>query len=390
MPRDLNHADQATRTLKFRGKGLVPIGAALRRFGRQDDGALMIFALVLFMLMAMMGGLAVDLMRYESTRTTLQNTLDRSTLAAASLSNTLDPEAVVYDYFDKAGMRGYLTSVTVNNGINYREVVADARADSEPMFLHMFGINDFDAPGHSKAEQRISNVEIMLVLDVSGSMASNSKLVNLKTAANEFVNSVLSSDVDQRISIGIVPFNGQVNLGSTLISKFNATFDPGIADENCIDLPSGVYATAAMSRTLSLPKTTNADTYSGSYTSGGYSTSYMTPLQTNVWCPARPGNIVRMPSQTIATLPANITGLNAVGAASINAGLKWGLSLLDPDARGMYAELIASSDMAAPLAGRPYEFTDPEALKVIVLMTDGEHFGEERAADAYKSGPSPI
>ena len=145
--------------LKFRAKRLVPIGAALRRFGRQDDGALMIFGLVLFMLMAMMGGLAVDLMRYESVRTTLQNTLDRSTLAAASLNNRLNATDVVYDYFDKAGMRGYLTNVTVTESLNFRQVMADASANTEPMFVHLVGIDTLEAPGHSMAEQRVGAVE---------------------------------------------------------------------------------------------------------------------------------------------------------------------------------------------------------------------------------------
>jgi carbon monoxide dehydrogenase subunit G len=34
----------------------------------------------------------------------------------------------------------------------------------------------------------------------------------LKIAAKEFVDTVLSSDAEHKISIGIVPFNGQVNL----------------------------------------------------------------------------------------------------------------------------------------------------------------------------------
>ena len=77
----------------FRGT----IVAAHKRFTKDEGGAVMVFALVLFILMVMMGGLADDLMRYETTRTALQNTLDRSTLAAASLSQTLKPKAVVRD-----------------------------------------------------------------------------------------------------------------------------------------------------------------------------------------------------------------------------------------------------------------------------------------------------
>ena len=91
----------------------INLNLARKRFVNDEDGAVLVFSLVLFILMVMMGGFAVDLMRYETTRTTLQNTLDRSTLAAASLSQSLDPEAVMRDYFTKAGMAEYLTTVNV-------------------------------------------------------------------------------------------------------------------------------------------------------------------------------------------------------------------------------------------------------------------------------------
>ncbi len=132
----------------------------------------------------------------------LQNTLDRSTLAAAALDQTLDPRSVVDDYFLKAGLSDFLTSVTVTQGLNFREVKATALADTEPLFLHMMGIDKFEAPGQSTAEQRVNNVEVMLVLDVSGSMNSNSKLTNLKTAAKQFVATVLGNDAEHKISIG--------------------------------------------------------------------------------------------------------------------------------------------------------------------------------------------
>ncbi len=368
--------------------------SAIAGFRRSEDGSLTLLALMLVVMMIMMGGLAVDIMRYESTRTTLQNTLDRATLASASLSQTLDPESVVNDYFAKAGMTSYLKDVTVTEGLNFRNVSADASADTKPYFLHMMGIEDLDANGHSMAEQRINNVEIMLVLDVSGSMSSNSRLTNLKSAAKEFVNTVLSSDPEKRISIGIVPFNGQVNLPSTLLAKYNVTDNPGITNSTCIDLPASTYSSPGISTTTALPMTT----YSDSYSTTSQSTSYVTPTDSsngamsvaNVWCPAYLGNQVSLPNQTIATLKTKIDALTAIGATSINAGMKWGLALLDPGARNMYTSLITAGAMPTTLSGRPFEYDDKEAMKVIVLMTDGENFAEERINAPYKSGLAPI
>ena len=367
--------------------------SAHRRFAKDEDGAVLVFSLTLFVLMAMMGGIAVDLMRYETTRTTLQNTLDRSTLAAASLSQSLDPEDVVRDYFAKAGLSQYLTAVNVDEGLNFRQVHADARADAEPLFLHMIGINELEAPGASTAEQRITNVEIVLSLDVSGSMAGT-KITNLKSAASEFVDTVLSSDGDDRISVGLVPYNGQVNLGDTMAAKYNLIYPTGIADTKCVDLPSSVYSGTNMSRTLAMPTTTNADSYSGTSTSTSYvaanNTSSATVVANNRWCPPSLVNIVRPPINDIATLQGYINNLNAVGATSINAGLKWGLALLDPTSRPMFAELASAGKIPSVFNVRPFEYTDEEALKVIVLMTDGEHFAEERINTAYKTGNSPI
>ncbi len=370
--------------------------AAVRGFAKGEQGNLTIFALSLFVLMVMIGGLSIDLMRYESMRTSLQNTLDRATLASASLSQTLEPEEVVIDYFDKAGLSQYLQSVNVSEGLNYREVVADAEAATDPFFLHMIGIDAMDAPGHSMAEQRMTNVEIVLVLDVSGSMNSNNRLTNLKTAAREFVDTVLSSDDEDRISISIVPFNGQVNLGSTLLSFYNETNDHNISGINCVDLPSSVYSSVGLSTGTPLPMTTPTDTYTPTYMTSAYvdrtSTDYARNNNLNRWCPLISGdaNNVVLPSQNISALQAKIQGLVGIGATSINAGMKWGMTLLDPGTRGIYTQLVNTGGISATFAGRPFDYTDPETMKIVVLMTDGDHFAEDRLADEYKTGPSPI
>ena len=260
-----------------------PLRAVLKRFWATQDGSLTVLALTLFLLMVMMGGLAVDLMRYEQTRTTLQNTLDRATLASASLTQKLDSKSVVSDYFTKAGLDQYLKSITVSEGMNFRNVTADAAAATDPYFLHLIGHDQLDAAGHSMAEQRVTNVEIMLVLDVSGSMASNSKLTNLKTAANEFVDTVLSSDADHKISIGLVPFNGQVNIGPDLRAKYTGlTDDPGVTNVQCVDMPSTVYNQTALPTNTVMSMTAHADSYSGtnqtnswvSYTDTNYAIGY--------------------------------------------------------------------------------------------------------------------
>ena len=364
----------------------------LTRFRSDQNGALVIFALMLAVLMMMMGGIAVDLMRYESRRTSLQNALDRSTLAAASMTQDLDPEGVVYDYFDKAGLSDYLTSVTVTQNLTYREVSATAAAATDPIFLHLMGINEFDANGRSSAEQSISNVEISLVLDVSGSM-QGAKIINLRSAAASFVDTVMQGNDNEHVSVAIVPYNAQVNLGATLRSKFNATHVHGVVNVDCLELPDAVFSTTEMSQVLALPMMAQADITTSTDRIDGFvaptNTSRAVPNFSGMYCRDEVENIVRLPNNNLAVLRSQINGLTANGNTSIVLGLKWGEALLDPSMRVTFADLIASGDMPATLEFRPFDYNQA-GLKVIVLMTDGEHVAHTSVVDAYKTGPSPI
>lgn len=364
----------------------------LGQFRHDETGALVIFALMLAVLMMMMGGIAVDVMRYESRRTSLQNTLDRSTLAAAALNQTQDPEAVVNDYFLKAGLLEYLTSVTVTENLTSREVKATAAADAEPLFMHLMGIDQFEADGVSAAEQSISNVEIALVLDVSGSM-SGTKIANLRTAAQAFVDTVKAGDDDHHVSISIVPYNAQVNLGPALRSKFQVTHEHGVAGYDCVEPPDSVFSTTYMPRNVDLPMYAHADFSNSTNRVDGFvvptDPNYAVPDYSDTYCRTEPGNVVRLPNDDAATIKAHIGGLTAAGNTSIVLGLKWGEALLDPDMRSTFDQMIADGDIPGTIPDRPFDYGN-EGLKVIVLMTDGEHVSHTIIPDAYKSGPSPI
>ncbi len=375
---------------------------SLKRFIRKEDGNIATFSILLFSLMVMCGGLAVDLMRYEHVRTALQQTLDRCTLAAAALKQTIDRKAVCRDYTLKAGLEIPADSVTVTQGANFATVQVQAIIKQPTIFAGMLGIPEFDVPARSSATQAITNVEIALVLDVSRSMIlPTTKLASLKTAAKDFVQTVLSADTENRTSIAIVPYNGQVNLGSVLAAKYNVSPQHNIvANVNCVDLPPSVYNTNTLSRTLAMPQTGYVDAYSGTDAPNNIwrtlsDSSNALPNTLNRWCPPQPTNIVRLPSNNISALQTQIDGLVGIGATSINAGMKWGMAMLDPANRPMFNEFRSAGQIPTYFNGRPYDYTVtgaavPDAMKIIVLMTDGENFPETRLNDAFRTGLSPI
>jgi hypothetical protein len=192
-----------------------------------------------------------------------------------------------------------------------------------------------------------------------------------------------------------------VNLGSALASKYTVTHQHNIiSNTNCVDLPASVYSTNTLSRTLAMPQTAYVDAFSGTSNpnniwSGLTNTSNATANPLNRWCPPQPTNIVRLPNNSIASLQSHIDGLVGIGATSINAGMKWGMAMLDPSNRSMFENFRTGGQIPTTLPNRPFDYTaandpTPDSLKIIVLMTDGEHFPESRLKDTYRTGLSPI
>lgn len=370
--------------MKTGSSGWRGLRTGLAAFRVREDGSMIVFALFLFVIMLMIGGMAVDLMRFESTRARLQSTLDRAVLAAADLDQHRDPTAVVHDYFARDRLLDQLTHVEVIDALNSRSVRALASMDMNTFFMRMVGYPSLTAPAAGRAIESVNDIEIILVLDVSGSMVQNNRprLRNLKTAAVDFINLVLDADKEERMSIGIVPYNGQVNLGPALRAQYDVFDEHGVADSDCVDLPPAAYDTADLPTTLPMPMTAYADTFSGSGVSR--------PAAANYWCPAISANTVLLPTRDADRLKRHINGLVGIGATSINAGMRWGIELLDPGSQPMFANLAAAGHMPMAYADRPYEYDREDALKVIVLMTDGENFAEQRVNDGYRAGPSNI
>jgi Flp pilus assembly protein TadG len=377
----------------------TPGGAAgrfLRNFRRSENGSAIVFTLFLLSVLLIVTGYAVDTMRFENKRARLQATLDRAVLAAADLDQTLPCEDVVRDYFDKSDLLDEITSISCVQSINGRTVTATAALEMNTLFMQ--GTDQLVAPASGAATESISDVEIVLVLDVSGSMRSNSRLVNLRNAAREFVQEVLENDVEDRISIAIVPYNAQVNLGPTLFNAYANVYDEhGIANLHCVDLPPSVWSGTQIPPSTSMPQAAHFDANSSTtrntsyYAPQGPVFSTATAIRDAVpTCKPWTENLVRLPSQNITTMRNQIAALRGDGNTSIYLGMKWGLTLLDPASRPIFTSAIAANQIPATLAGRPYDFDRENTMKVLVLMTDGVHVSSTVMNDGYRSGLSPI
>ncbi|WP_114966225.1 TadE/TadG family type IV pilus assembly protein [Alkalilacustris brevis] len=357
---------------------------SLLGFGRSEEGGLLVFGLLIMVLMLVAGGIAVDTMRYEAQRTRLQATTDSAVLAAASLSQVRDAREVVEDYFDKAGLLPLLGDVTVDEGLNYRNVQVTASTTVPTFFMRLVGIGTLQLNTLGAAEERINNVEVSLVLDLSGSMNSYNRLENLKDAAGDFIDTLLGATSDGQISISIVPYTGQVNAGPHILSQYDVAHAQGYS--HCIDFDEAHYATTALPLSQPLVGAGHSMPFVGYGGIGGHP-----PLYYN--CPVAPGNagLEILPLQSNPEVLKNrINGMEALGATSIDIGMKWGVALLDPSFRPVVDGLIAQEQVAPDYTTRPFDFDEPDTLKVAVLMTDGDNFPEYRLIEARKSGMSDI
>lgn len=357
--------------------GIVP---AFRRFRKDEDGSLLIFGLFLLIIMMMMSGMALDLMRFEERRTTLQNTTDRAVLAAADLNQTLNPKDVVKDYFVKAGLNPPADSeiiVSQGNFNEWRTVQARVVEQFPTWFMTAYDIPYLAAPASGTAEERIGQVEISLVLDVSGSMDANNKIGNLRVAAKQFVDTMFDSVEQDKLSMNIITYSTQVSAGPELMSYFNVTAEHTSsycmeftnADYNRLDFDFGFLPSSRV------------------YQRNGHFDPFysVTPPSLLNCDPRRSRDIIAF-SGDRNKLKAYIDGLAAQGNTSIDLGMKWGAGLLDPSVSGIVDDMVASGKINAAFSDRPYAYSDKEALKVIVVMTDGSNTTEYHLKPPYASG----
>lgn len=357
---------------------------AVARFRREEDGSLLIFGLFCFVMMMLLAGVALDLMRFEERRTMLQNTIDRAALAAADLEQTLPPKDVVKDYFRKAGLTPPADSaiiVTQSAIGDNRKVEISVSEELPTWFMNMMGIDSLTTPAASTAQESVGQLEISLVLDVSGSMNSNNRLTNLKPAAKAFVDQIFDSGEPGKVSMSLITYSTQVSLGPDLMDYFNTTGEHASSD--CIEFTTADMATTAVS--FGFGPTDRV------YQRNGHFDPFYTVTPPDLLnCPDRSetNRYIRAFSGDRAALKAHIDTLQASGNTSIDIGMKWGAALLDPSMQPVVDDMIAKGSLPSEFDQRPYAYDNPEALKIVVLMTDGENTTEYRLKDAYDHGQS--
>ena len=369
-----------------RWRGTAAPANLLRSAVAAESGSVaIIFVLAMIPILAMVGA-AVDYSRSTAARTQLLAALDSAILAAAVATGTdADRQTAFQQMFnshylaDDVQGRAATLDLTVPGVV---KGVASARVT--PMVMKVVGVTDI--PISVTSAGRIPTaVEIMMVLDVSGSMkypdmSGRPRIDVLKEAASSLVDTAIASAPRATaLKFGYVPFTMNVNIGASNSTYVDDTNDPlfaGTTWAGCVleraapNHLSNTYSAATKWRAYIYPPETNQNACDNP--SNGTNAGYLTvdPNVPGNYSPYTHGpnyNCIRHPVAPLSTDAAGVKAKIASLTAEYNMGtilapgVTWGTRLLTPNA--------------------PFPGADPYGTmthKVMVMLTDGAQTTEMR------------
>jgi Flp pilus assembly protein TadG len=204
------------------------LARALARFARASDGNIAItFAIALIPMLAFVGA-AVDFSRANSIKASMQAALDATALMvsknAASLTSA-QVQTAAQAYFLAMFMRPEATNIKITASYSSSggsNVLVTGSTDMTTYFMAILGYKTITVTGTSTAKWGSARLRVALVLDTTGSMASDGKIDALKTATKNLLTQMQNAaSTNGDVYVSIIPFSRNVNLDP---ANFNANW----------------------------------------------------------------------------------------------------------------------------------------------------------------------
>lgn len=334
-------------------------------------------------------GLVVDGARMYSLKSHLQNSVDAAVLATAKRA-ARDPSAdlaSVFTTFFNASSPADHSSVIGSIAVTRTGNLIDASVTANlPMtFMQLFGTNSVAIPASSSAEFGTGDLELVLALDNTASMAGV-KINTLKTAAQSLVDTLSrSATTPDKLRVGVVPFAKYVNVGlaNRSASWLNVANDwtetvnscgdtyPNATYTNCRNVTQACVVDGLPSSCTSQvcdynpgPAVYKCTTNSWQHTWNGCVYSRSSPLNVTdgTYSSRIPGKMDEWCSQPLTPLTSDrqtirdaINAMTPDGDTYIPEGVMWGWRLLSPQAPFDQSKFGGGT----------------RVNRILVLMTDG-------------------
>ena len=192
-----------------------------RRFGADQRGAVVaIVALAIIPLFAAIG-LAIDVSRSYLLQSQLSYAIDAAGLAGGRAFDTDNRLNDVSMFFEANFSKGYAGASLVPGSPSVvfddqnNTILVEATATMPTHFMRIAGIDELRVSARSVIQREMRGMELVLVMDNTGSMRSSGKMGAMKDAATDLVD-ILYGDRETvpNFWVGLVPYAATVNIGS--------------------------------------------------------------------------------------------------------------------------------------------------------------------------------
>ena len=374
-----------------------------RMFLRSEHGSALPFIALGIVMLTGATGTAIDMGRVQIVQNRMQTALDAAGLAVGTEVSTTNITTETTKYFYANFPANYLgttiTNLSATPNSDNTLITLSVAGTVSTSFMHIFGINTINVSATSQITRQQSGLELVLVMDNTGSMSQSaggsvSKIQAAITAANSLLDILYGSgnNTIPNLWVGLVPFSQAVNIGTSHPTWLDSTYDATLnwgpttwagcveARTNGSSLPQYDISDDPPSvqpfRQYYSPCDTNTS-YGASAWYGqspsktncltGGTRAYNTPLSNtsrgpNLYCP----QVVQPMVAEKSTIVSALSTMTPNGDTHINLGLAWGWRMLSPRWRGIWGGEMDSNNL-------PLNYNTPLMNKVVILMTDGDN-----------------
>jgi Flp pilus assembly protein TadG len=338
----------------------------LARFWKNRHGGVApLFALSLIPLMGAVGA-AVDFARANAAHAAFQAALDSTALKlskTAATQNAGDLQSSATNIMHALFTRPEVQDVTVNaqySSAAGSKLVVDGSATVPTVFLHILGYDNITIGASATSTWGNTRLRVALVLDNTGSMASDNKMTALKTASHNLLTQLQNAATTaDDVYVSIVPFNKDVNFDS-------ANYDQSWLRWDLWDAANGTCSNSSYHNQSSCTShgkiwtPDNHSTWNGCVTDRdqNYDTTNDTPMAGATLYPAEqysscPAKLMGL-SNDWTTLSGKIDTMQPNGNTNQAIGLQAGW------------QSLTASPFTVPDMDPNYKYT-----QVIILLSDG-------------------
>ena len=373
-------------------------------FARNEKGNVAMIAALCIIPIVGIAGFAIDFQVTTTQKARVQQAVDSAVLAATKSMQDGKDQAYTQkeanDYFtgilNQSNNSGLTcTKITLIYLEETEELEGKASCEQKTTLSNVMGIKKLDFTVSSAATYGIGKLEIAFVFDVSGSMGSNNRMTNLKVAAKEAVNTLLPVEGypgdPEDVRLAMVSYDTMVNAGPYFKAVTNTDpvrtevyngpiYEPTTCKRtnwrgNCVEWNYKIKH-ENVTRTYNISSTCvwereGADRYTDRSPASGrwlrgvsatfnpYTETWSTDNGTSLWCNTDQPVPLTYDRDDLLDF---IDDMRPRGNTAGHIGTAWGWYLVSPE-----------FNAAWPAGSKALPYDEPDATKVVIMMSDGEY-----------------